>query len=214
MTARPLEAESEEHPMRGAILSLVLLAATIPYLSGGCTINLNPGILDGSGGDGTAGTSVTRLESAVGIVQTTDPRDAGLPDTLVDAGDTVLLDPDADVIVNVERDLVLIELPDSTILGFDNQTGLDIYVRFLADNELQSVYVYDGETLLLDYPCLSVIELLSEDDILPGTGVVVDSFPLYEVYVNPDDFICGDAVILPFESQSVDIVVEYIDLVD
>jgi len=79
---------------------------------------------------------------------------------------------------------------------------------------LQGVYVYDGETLLLDYPCLAEIELLSEDDIDPLTGIVVDSFDLYEVYYNPEDFLCGDAVILPFEAETIEIIVEYVDLVE
>lgn len=184
--------------MRWTMFSFALLVVTIPHVLGGCTFNLG----------------LDRLASAVGTVQTTDPRDADLPDELVDEGDTVVIDADVNVIVDIEEDLAVIELPDSTVIGFDNQTGWDIYVQFLADGEPQGVYVFDGETLLLDYPCLGKIELLWEDDIDPFSGVVVDSFELGELYLNPEDFFCGDAIIFPFEADTVEIVVEYIDLDD
>jgi hypothetical protein len=216
---RGLEAASEEHPMRWAIFCFALLVVTVPYNIGGCTIEfqLPEGVTDATGdssGNGAAFDDIARLEGAVGTVQTENPYDAELPASLVAEGDTVVIDAGVDVIVDVEEDLTVVDLPDSTVIGFDNQTGLDLFLRYLADGELQGVYVYDGETLLLDYPCLSEIVLLSEDDIDPPTGIVVDSFELGEVYVNPDDFLCGDAVIFPFEADSLEIVVEYIDLED
>lgn len=203
--------------MRSARLSWIVFVAMIPLMSGGCTVDL--GLADLLTGGSTQDSGATadeaaRLEGAVGTVQTTDPRDARLPDSLVNAGDTIVIDANVDVIVSIEEDLRVIELPDSTVVGFDNQTGLDLYIRFLADGDLQGVYVYDGETLLLDYPCLAEIELLSEDDIDPLTGIVVDSFDLHELYLNPEDFICGDALILPFEADTFEIIVEYVDLVD
>jgi hypothetical protein len=203
--------------MRWTIFSFALLVMAIPHIIGGCTIDL--GSLEGlirigdSGADnGPADDSAERLSGAVGIVQTTDPRYADLPDELVAEGDTVIIDADVDVIVDIEDDLTVIDLPDSTVVGFDNTTGFDLFIRFLADGQLQGVYVYDGETLLLDYPCLGEIVLLSEDDIDPFTGVVVDSYGLDEVYLNPDDFLCGDAIIFPFEAETLEIVVEYVDL--
>lgn len=208
--------------MRSARLSWIVFVAMIPLLIGGCTVDLGLADLATGGSTQDSGTThggaandeAARLEGAVGSVQTEDPRDARLPDELADAGDTIVIDANVDVIVSIEEDLRVIELPDSTVVGFDNQTGLDLYIRFLADGDLQGVYVYDGETLLLDYPCLAEIELLSEDDIDPPTGIVVDSFDLDELYVNPDDFLCGDAVILPFEAETVEIIVEYVDLVE
>ncbi len=200
--------------MRWAIFSFALLVVTIPYLIGGCTVDLGlSGLIGDSGGSSNDG-DIGRLAGAVGTVQTEDPRDEALPESLAAEGDTIVIDTNVDVIVDIEEDLTIIELPNSTVVGFDNQTGLDIYVRFLADGELQGVLVFADETLLLDYPCLGEIVLLSEDDIDPPTGIVVDSFELGEVYSNPEDFICGDAVIFPFEAETVEIIVEYIDLVD
>jgi hypothetical protein len=206
--------------MRWTVFSFALLLLTIPPI-GGCNIDLGQlgeliGQIGNSNGDSgsTANEDAARLEDAVGTVQTADPYDASLPEELVDEGDAIIIDAGVDVIVDIEQDLPVIDLPDSTVVGFDNQTGWDIYVRFLADDVLQGVYVYDGETLLLDYPCLGAIELLTEDDIDPFTGTLVGSFNLEGLYVNPDDFICGDAVILPFEPETVYFTVEYIDLVD
>ena len=110
-------------------------------------------------------------------------------------------------------DIDVVELPDRTVLGFENDTGWDIYITYYADDEFQGVYVYDGEALLLEYPCLSVIELISEDDVDPYTGVLVDSFDLTGVdFFNPDDFFCGDAFILNFDPYSVSARAEVIDL--
>ena len=204
--------------MRSVRVGWMACAAAISLMLGGCTVDLGQ-LADlvtvvGTDEDGATNDEASRLEGAVGSVQTEDPRDAALPDELVDEGDTLVIDADVDVIFDVEEDLVVVELPDSTVVGFDNQTGLDIFVQFFADDELQGIYVYSGETLLLDYPCLGAIELVSEDDIDPFTGIVVDSFDLEDLYLNPEDFICGDAVIVPFEPETVEIVVEYIDLDD
>jgi hypothetical protein len=74
-------------------------------------------------------------------------------------------------------------------------------------------YVYDGEALLLDYPCLDVIELISEDDVDPVSGLLVDSFDLTgDNYFNPDDFFCGDAFILNFDPFSISARAEVINL--
>jgi hypothetical protein len=196
--------------MRSTLIVLGLFAVLTSLNMGGCTIDLNLGDPN-SVSDANDG-AVRRLANSVGNVQSTDPRAADLPDELTNSGDTIFIDADVHVIVDIEQDLEIVDLPDSTVVGFDNTTGYDLYIRFLADGDLQGVYVYDGETLLLDYPCLDEIELLSEDDIDPFTGEVFDSFDLFELYVNPDDFICGDALILPFEAEVVEIVVEYIDL--
>jgi hypothetical protein len=191
-------------------------------LTVGCTVDLRvvpPGGDDSdSSSTGDSGSpapstgGVTRLRSAVSEVQTADPRDVELPDVLVQQGDTVILNQQVNIIIDIEQELVIEELPDVTVLGFENQTGWDIYVRYLADGDLQGVYVLDGEALLLEYPCLDTVELLSEDDIDPLTGVLLDSFNLASVYVNPDDFSCGDALVITLDPFTVDIAVELIDL--
>jgi len=68
------------------------------------------------------------------------------------------------------------------------------------------VYVYDGETLLLEYPCLNVLELIQEDHVDPYR-LLVESFDLTGTnFFNPDDFICGDAFILNFDPSSINAV--------
>ncbi len=156
---------------------------------------------------------LTRLETTVTDVQVEDPRDVDLPPPLDQEGDTVIINQDVTVITNIEQDLVVEELPNHTVLGFDNQTGFDIYVRYLADDAVQGIYIFDGETLLLEYPCLFSVELLSEDDIDPVSGVLVNSIELINtVYANPDDFVCGDALIVTFDPFSVQGAVQLIDL--
>jgi hypothetical protein len=153
---------------------------------------------------------VARLTDAAGPIQT---RPQELPPVLVQQGDTINIDASVNIIAEPERDIIVVELPNRTVLGFENDTGWDIYVTYYADGQFQGVYVYDREALLLDYPCLSVIELLSEDDVDPNTGVLVDTFDLSGVaFFNPDDFFCGDAFILNFDPNSVTAHAEVVDL--
>jgi hypothetical protein len=151
-----------------------------------------------------------RLTSAVDVIQT---QPQTLPPALVQEGDTILIDNSVTIIDNPAQDIVVVELPDRTVLGFENDTGWDIDIQYFADGDLQGVYVYDGEALLLDYPCLSVIELISEDDVDPDTGLLVDSFDLTGAdFFNPDDFACGDAFILNFDPSFVNARTEVVDL--
>ncbi len=179
-----------------------IVAVCLPLILGpGCPEVINVTIED----------SATRLTNAVGSIQT---RPQTLPPVLVQQGDTILIDNSVTIINNPAQDLVVVELPNRTVLGLENETGWDIYIRYYADNVLQGVYVYDGEALLLDYPCLTVIELLSEDDIDPSTGLLVDSFDLTgDDFFNPDDFICGDAFILNFDPLWINARAEVVDLV-
>src|SRR3990172_5450015 len=153
------------YPRRRVIMQKLtfIIAACLPLSLGpGCPDVINIEIVD----------SATRLTNAVGTIQT---RPQTLPPVLVQQGDTILIDNSVTIINNPAQDLVVVELPNRTVLGFENETGWDIYIRYYADNELQGVYVYDGEALLLDYPCLTLIELVSEDDVDPNTGLLVDS---------------------------------------
>lgn len=182
-------------------LPFIVMAACLPLILGpGCPGVITIEIVD----------SATRLTNAVGPIQT---RPQTLPPILVEQGDTILIDNSVTIIVNPAQDLIVAELPNRTVLGFENDTGWDIYIRYFADGVLQGVYVYDGEALLLDYPCLSLIELLSEDDIDPFTGLLVDSFDLTGGdFFNPDDFICGDAFILNFDPWSIEARAEVVAL--
>ncbi len=181
---------------RKSILALSVLSALIAIISlSGCqaTIVLTP---------------EQRLSDAVPNVQVQDPRNGHLP-----AGETVTLAADVTIITDIQTDLVVSELPNQTILGFDNQTGLDLHLKYNANDVLQAVYVYDGETLLLDYPCLDSMELVSEDDIDPQTGEVINSFDLTNgLYTNPQDFACGDAFIVTFDPNAIQAGVQLLDL--
>ena len=151
-----------------------------------------------------------RLIDAVDVIQT---QPQTLPPVLVQEGDTIVIDNSVTIIDDPAQDIVVVELPDQTVLGIENDTGWDIYIKYFADNDLQAVYVYDGEALLLEYPCLSTIELISEDDVDPDTGLLVDSFDLTgSDFFNPDDFLCGDAFILNFDPSSVSARTEVVDL--
>ena len=186
-----------------------VIMRTVPLVIAAC---LSLGLVGGCSGQVSidTGDTFTRLTDAVGVVQT---QPQTLPPVLVQQGDTILIDNSVTIITNPAQDLVVVELPNQTVLGFENDTGLDIYIRYFGDGELQAVYVYDGEALLLDYPCLTVIELLSEDDVDPSTGVLVDSFDLAGAdFFNPDDFSCGDAFILNFDPASVNARAEVLDL--
>lgn len=185
--------------MRGcAIGILVCLSAS---LFAGCgAINID--------GDDIA----ALLANAVDLIQTR-PQPQELPPVLVDRGDTILIDASVTVIVNPAEDIVIAELPNLTVLGFENDTDWDMYIKYYADGELQGIYVYQGEALLLEYPCLDLVELISEDDIDPVTGELVDSFDLTgSDFFNPDDFVCGDAFILNFDPFSVTARAEVVDL--
>ena len=128
-------------------------------------------------------------------------------------GDLILIDVGVTIIDNPAQDIVLAQLPNLTVLGFENDTDWDIYIKYFADGELQGVYVYQGEALLLGYPCLDVVALISEDDIDPFTGELVGSFNLSgSDFFNPEDFFCGDALILNFDPFSVSARAEVIDL--
>lgn len=77
----------------------------------------------------------------------------------------------------------------------------------------QDVYVLDGETLLLDYPCLTEVDLLTSIEVDPFTGEVIDTLDLTgDTVLNPDDFICGDAVLLTFEPGAISIGLDVIVL--
>lgn len=173
-------------------LSLTLVA--------GCPDELNISIED----------VAARLNGAIGNIQT---RPQTLPSVLVQEGDTILIDASVTIINNPLLDIEVADLPDVTLLGFENDTGWDIFITYYADDEFQGVYVYDGETLLLEYPCLLVVELIGEDDVDPDTGILVDSFDLTGVnFFNPDDFYCGDALILTFDPFFIDGRAEVVDL--
>lgn len=154
------------------------------------------------------------IDAAVAPIQTQDPRFVPLPQPLVDSGDTVIINNNVTVVNDISEQLVYEELPDITLLGFENLVGLDAYYRYLVDGELQEVFVFAGETLLLEYPCLNDVELISED-YFDFDGFFVEGFDLSGAFFeNPFDFECGDAFIITFTPDDISIDVERIDLLD
>lgn len=155
-----------------------------------------------------------RLLGAVDIVQTRSPREIVLPQPIVDQGDTIIINNEVTVITNVRQDLIVEDLPDSLVIGFENLTGYDIYVKYFVDGDTQGVYIYDGETLLLDYPCITVVDLVSEDDIDPDTGLLVQSFDLFSTFELGFDYDCGDALIITIDPFDVTAEVQVVDLLN
>lgn len=152
-----------------------------------------------------------RIISAVDRVQTQDPRTVALPPPIVNRGDTIVIREEAEVIISIREQLVVETLPDITLLGFENVTGFDIYLTYLADGVVQQVFVFNGETLLLEYPCLDSVQLLVEEDY-NVFGEFVDSFDLFADYFNPEDFFCGEALIITIDPFGISASIEIIFL--
>lgn len=161
-------------------------------------------------GCGSGSEFAALLSDAVSFIQS---RQQVLPPVLIDRGDTIIIDSSVTIIVNPAVDIVPAHLPNLTVLGFENDTPWDIFIKYYADGILQGVFVYSGEALLLGYPCLSEVELISEDDIDPFTGELVASFDLFGfIYFNPEDFFCGEALILNFDPFFVNVRAEVVVL--
>lgn len=202
--------------MRTWLLAVGLLGLVTTLNLGGCSIQLPEDWnidLNGDDDDDDLG-GLEALAADIEVVQEEDPRDVELPEALVEAGTTVIINADVDIVINIEEQVVVEELPDALLVGFENLTGYDIYVQYYADDELQGALVYDGETLLLDYWCLASLELVAEDDLDPLTGLMVESWELDALYLNPDDFLCGDALVFVFDPVGIELTYEVYDLVE
>jgi hypothetical protein len=152
-----------------------------------------------------------QIISSVDRIQTEDPRTIVLPPPIVDRGDAILIEEEVEIIISIQEQLVIETLPDITLLGFENLTGYDIYLTYLADGVVQEVFVFNGETLLLEYPCLDSVQLLVEEDY-NVFGEFVQSIDLFADYFNPEDFFCGEALILTLDPFEVSASIEVIDL--
>lgn len=185
---------------------MLALGGLLAVLCGGCPVNLED-VLD----------ELEELElninRTVNVVQQEDPREVVLPAGLEDRGDTIIIDNSVTVVNDVQEDLVVEELPTTNLLGFENLTGADIYLTYAVDGEVQGVLVFDGETLLLEYDCFDLLEMISEEDFDPVTGVFLDEFDLTGIdFVSGLDFFCGEALIVTVDPVNVTGSVETIDL--
>lgn len=151
-----------------------------------------------------------KIEQEVNTIQVEDPRTIPLPG---DLDQTIIIDNSVTVIDDISEDVIIAELPDVTILGFENLTGFDGYYQYAVDGDVQAIFVLDGEALLLEYPCIGAIELISEDYFDPFDGTFVQGFDIFDAfYTNPEDFFCGDAFIITFDEIGVAVDVSPIDL--
>lgn len=142
--------------------------------------------------------------------QTIDPRFGPRPVDLDSRGDTIIIEENTTIIVDISEQLVVEELPDITLLGFENLTGFDLYLSYFVDGVEQGILVYDGETLFLEYePCVFELELGFEDHFDVATGVFVESFDLQGTFFDEGiDYFCGDALILTFDEFDIFVTVE------
>ncbi|MCG3128083.1 MAG: hypothetical protein CHACPFDD_02957 [Phycisphaerae bacterium] len=153
------------------------------------------------------------LEDLFDEIQESDPRLILLPDEAVDRGNTVIIQQDVEIITVVNEQITVEELPDLTLLAFENLSGADLYVRYSVDGVVQAVFIFDGETLLLDYECLDEVELIRQEEFDPFTGVFIDGFDLLDgLFLNDVDFICGDALIFTFDEFGPTATVEPVEL--
>ncbi len=164
-------------------------------------------------GAGVVTQGLLLLEQTAVIVQDVDPRDIVLPDSLVILNDSVVIEPDVVVITDIQTQLAGADPTGDTVLGFTNVSGSDLFIEFQADGVVQDIFVLDGDTLLLDFPCLSTIDLLESIEVDPVTGDVLTTLDLTGLTLfNPQDFICGDSVLMTFNPDSVTIGLDVIDL--
>jgi hypothetical protein len=157
-----------------------------------------------------------RIGNEVNQFQERDPRDIDdLPVDLVESGDTIIINNNVTIVNNFEEDLIVEELPDITLLGFENDTGFDGYYEYFVDGDFQGILVFDGETLLLEYPCLADVELVGETYFEVDTGIEAESFDIVDgLFLNPEDFFCGEALIFTFDQDGIIAGVEAIDLLE
>lgn len=187
----------------GAVIGALALGG----LMGGCP-------LDGDNIEDIIEDIADALDNEIGIFQTQDPRFISLPQPIRDRGDTVIINNNVTVIDDPRQDLVVDVLPDIVLIGFENLTGLDAFYTYFVDGVEQSIFVLDGEALLLEYPCVDVIELAFEEYYDPIDGFFVDEFAINDgFFENPFDFTCGEALIFTFDVDGVFSDVTPIDLV-
>ncbi len=136
----------------------------------------------------------------------------------VDLPDGVVVDPDPEVLVidDFNEDVNYDALYNSTFLAFTNLTGFDIvvdYVVTVGTTVIQdSVFVYDGESVILGYDCADIVAVIAEYDF-EFDGTFVQDFQFTSLisirYVNFD---CGQLIEYEFTPDEVTVLPQYVDL--
>lgn len=152
------------------------------------------------------------INTNVNQLQDRDPRDPNfeLPD-----GAEIDIDDGVDFITDPGDQLDPETLDDTLLIGFENLTENDIYVEYSVDDMPQAVYIFGGETVLLEYPCSNSFEVSYEYDYDPTTFESVGELDWSgTTFTNPEDFQCGNGAILSFDGVTVSTELEIIDLVN
>lgn len=193
--------------MKKHLLAFCFMAVAVP-MGTGCNTNLAD-LLDELDLDDIEIT----INNSINRPQDVDPRFATLPSDFGPRGNTIIIADEVNFVDDVSTDLAGVSLPDITLLGFENITGWDIYLEYTVDGVLQSALILDGETLLLDYPCIFDLELLLEEDYDPFTGDFIQAFDLTgSIFLEGDDYFCGDAFIITIDPVAIEAGAEAIDL--
>lgn len=150
------------------------------------------------------------INTNVNQVQSRDPRDPGV---MLPGGKNLMITEGVDFITDPGDQIDPNSFDDSLLLGVENTSADDMYVEFLVDDEFQSIYVFTGETVLLEYPCATTIEITLEEDYSPGDFTLVNTLDWTgTTFTNPEDFDCGSALIISMDGVSVNAEPEVIDL--
>ncbi len=169
-------------------------------------------LLSGSAGCNLSGDDIEDIIEALGDAIDLDGLSVGFasppPAFVAGTGQTVVIDNSVTIIDDPGSEIIIAELPDILLISFENFTGVDIFVQYAVDGEFQGIFLRNGETILLEYPCVFDIELLQEDDIDPFSGALIESIPLSTFVEEGFDYFCGDAVIFTFTPTTVDTFIE------
>lgn len=150
------------------------------------------------------------INTSVNQLQTVDPRG---PNVMLPGGRELMITDGVDLITDPGDQIDPNEFDDSLLVGFENTSENDMYIEYAVDDEFQSVYVYPGETILLEYPCAMSIEVTLEEDWDSLDFTLVNTLDWSgTTFTNPDDFDCASALIISMDGMSVDAEPELIDL--
>lgn len=148
----------------------------------------------------------SRVLNRLNSLQTIDPRFLNLPPGL-ELPDGPTISGDAAFIDDIDADLDLFDPDDFTLLALSNDTPHFAVIRMSIDGVEQEFYVLDGESLLIAYPCVLTIQILSEEYYSLFDGEL-EAFHDHEQFVPPDvvftnplDFACESAVIIVFDGD-------------
>ena len=150
------------------------------------------------------------INGAVNQLQTRDPRD---PDFMVPGGRNLMITEGVDLITDPSDQLDPEGFDDVLLIGFENTSGNDMYIEYTVDASFQSIFVFDGETILLEYPCATTLEVTLEEDYDPTDFMIVNTLDWTgTTFTSPDDFDCASALIITMDGMSVNAEAEVIEL--